>query len=68
MKMGGKDAIYLKQQHSSTLQPDDDVQKRLKEMTDKRFLDANGQYSIVSDQVFPTEKVCEKTSIYFFFS
>ncbi|XP_015695327.1 MACPF domain-containing protein At4g24290-like [Oryza brachyantha] len=42
VKMGGKDVIYLKQQHSSTLQAVD-VQKRLKEMSDRRFLDANGQ-------------------------
>ncbi|XP_061375971.1 MACPF domain-containing protein At4g24290 [Gastrolobium bilobum] len=55
MKMGGKDVIYLKQQHSSTLQPAD-VQKRLKEMADRRFLDSNGQFSIASDQVFPNDK------------
>jgi len=42
LKMGGKDVIYLKQQHSSSLQAAD-VQKRLKEMSDRRFLDANGQ-------------------------
>ncbi|XP_066310761.1 MACPF domain-containing protein At4g24290-like [Miscanthus floridulus] len=42
LKMGGKDVIYLKQQHSSTLQAAD-VQKRLKEMSDRRFFDANGQ-------------------------
>lgn len=58
MKMGGKDVIYLKQQHSSNLQPAD-VQKKLKEMADRRFLDANGQYSITSDQVFPNNKVGE---------
>lgn len=58
MKMGGKDVIYLKQQHSSALQPAD-VQKRLKEMADRRFMDANGQYSVASDQVFPNDKVCE---------
>lgn len=57
--MGGKDVIYLKQQHSSTLQPAD-VQKKLKEMADRRFLDANGHYSIASDQVFPDDKVCEE--------
>lgn len=57
--MGGKDVIYLKQQHSSTLQPAD-VQKKLKEMADRRFLDANGHYSIASDQVFPNDKVCEE--------
>ncbi|XP_057430425.1 MACPF domain-containing protein At4g24290 [Lotus japonicus] len=55
MKMGGKDVIYLKQQHSSALQPAD-VQKRLKEMADRRFMDANGQYSVASDQVFPNDK------------
>ncbi|KAK7284032.1 hypothetical protein RIF29_13783 [Crotalaria pallida] len=55
MKMGGKDVIYLKQQHSSTLQPAD-VQKKLKDMADRRFLDANGQFSIASDQVFPNDK------------
>ncbi|KAL6514404.1 hypothetical protein OROHE_019012 [Orobanche hederae] len=42
VKMGGKDVIYIKQQHSSSLQPAD-VQKRLKVVADKRFLDANGQ-------------------------
>ncbi|XP_044978562.1 MACPF domain-containing protein At4g24290 isoform X1 [Hordeum vulgare subsp. vulgare] len=45
VKMGGKDVIYLKQQHSSSLQAVD-VQKRLKEMSDRRFLDANGQSDI----------------------
>ncbi|CAN1305846.1 MACPF domain-containing protein At4g24290 [Linum perenne] len=35
VKMGGKDVIYIKQQHSSTLQTAD-LQKRLKEMADKR--------------------------------
>lgn len=57
-KMGGKDVIYLKQQHSSSLQPVD-VQKKLKDMADKRFLDANGQYNIASDQIYPNDKVCE---------
>ncbi|KAL6616740.1 hypothetical protein ACP70R_039010 [Stipagrostis hirtigluma subsp. patula] len=41
LKMGGKDVIYLKQQHSSSLQAVD-VQKRLKDMSDRRFLDPNG--------------------------
>ncbi|GAB4848098.1 hypothetical protein Ancab_002762 [Ancistrocladus abbreviatus] len=48
IKMGGKDVIYVKQQHSSTLQPAD-LQKRLKEMADKRFADANEQYNLDSD-------------------
>ncbi|CAI0375152.1 unnamed protein product [Linum tenue] len=44
VKMGGKDVIYIKQQHSSTLQTAD-MQKRLKEMADKRFSDVNSQSS-----------------------
>ncbi|CAA0841542.1 MACPF domain-containing protein [Striga hermonthica] len=42
VKMGGKDVIYMKQQHFSSLQPAD-VQKKLKSMADKRFMDANAQ-------------------------
>lgn len=61
IKMGGKDVIFVKQQHSSTLQPAD-VQKRLKEMADKRFLDGNGQY-MASEQVYPHDKVCEVAKI-----
>lgn len=52
VKMGGKDVIYMKQQHSSTLQPAD-IQKRLKDMADKRFLDG-----IPSDQAYKNDKVC----------
>ncbi|XVF00564.1 hypothetical protein REPUB_Repub04eG0011400 [Reevesia pubescens] len=55
VKMGGKDVIYIKQQHSSTLQPAD-IQKRLKDMADKRFLDANGHYSMASEQGFQSDK------------
>lgn len=55
--MGGKDVIYMKQQHSSTLQPAD-VQKKLKDIADKRFLDANGQYSTSSQQLYKNDKVC----------
>nr|GEY96821.1 hypothetical protein [Tanacetum cinerariifolium] len=36
VKMGGKDIVYMKQQHSSTL-PSDDVQRKLKEVAEKRF-------------------------------
>ncbi|KAL6180645.1 hypothetical protein ACLB2K_047306 [Fragaria x ananassa] len=50
VKMGGKDVIYMKQQHSSTLQPAD-IQKRLKDMADKRFLDG-----IPSDQAYKNDK------------
>ncbi|GFP92822.1 macpf domain-containing protein at4g24290 [Phtheirospermum japonicum] len=44
VKMGGKDVIYVKQQYSSPLQPID-VQKRLKDVADKRFTDSSGQSS-----------------------
>lgn len=56
VKMGGKDVIYMKQQHSSTLQPAD-VQKRLKLMADKRFLDADEQNKIDSEQTYRGDKL-----------
>ncbi|KAG8646055.1 MACPF domain-containing protein At4g24290 [Manihot esculenta] len=56
VKMGGKDVIYVKQQHSSILQPAD-LQKILKEMADKRFLDTSGQYSMASEQVYQNNKL-----------
>ncbi|KAM6575401.1 hypothetical protein CsatA_023728 [Cannabis sativa] len=55
VKMGGKDVIYMKQQHSSTLQPAD-VQKKLKDIADKRFLDASSQYGTSSQQVYKNDK------------
>ncbi|XP_062230486.1 MACPF domain-containing protein At4g24290-like isoform X2 [Phragmites australis] len=55
VKMGGKDVIYLKQQHSSSLQPAA-VQKRLKEMSDRRFLDANGQYDMNNKDAYGKDK------------
>ncbi|KNA25635.1 hypothetical protein SOVF_004780 [Spinacia oleracea] len=51
VKMGGKDVVCVKQQHSSALQPAE-VQKKLKEIADKRFLDTNGQYDINSAHVY----------------
>lgn len=57
VKMGGRDVIYAKQQHSSPLQPAD-VQKKLKEIADKIFLDgavnyaSNNGKSKYSEQVF----------------
>ncbi|KAF2320072.1 hypothetical protein GH714_023077 [Hevea brasiliensis] len=56
VKMGGKDVIYVKQQHSSVLQPAD-LQKTLKEMADKRFSDTSGQYSMASEQVYQNKKL-----------
>ncbi|KAL3382304.1 hypothetical protein AABB24_002047 [Solanum stoloniferum] len=55
IKMGGKDVIYMKQQHSSSLLPAD-VQKRLKTMADKRFSGANEQGRIESQQAHQNEK------------
>lgn len=55
VKMGGKDVIYVKQPHSSALQPAD-VQKRLKAIADERFLDANGQYSLDSELMYHNDK------------
>ena len=54
--MGGKDVIYLKQQHSSSLQAVD-VQKRLKEVSDSRFLDANGHSDISFGDAYGKDKV-----------
>ena len=54
--MGGKDVIYVKQQHASTLQPAD-LQKRLKEIADKRFLDTNGQYNTTPEQAYQGSRV-----------
>ncbi|KAJ4913056.1 MACPF domain-containing protein [Raphanus sativus] len=57
VKMGGKDVIYAKQQHSSKLQPDD-LQKRLKEVADKRFVEAASRVqNTASDRIHPTSKV-----------
>ncbi|XP_004230448.1 MACPF domain-containing protein At4g24290 [Solanum lycopersicum] len=55
IKMGGKDVIYMKQQHSSSLLPAD-VQKRLKTMADKRFSGANEQGGVESQQTHQNEK------------
>ncbi|KAL5566412.1 hypothetical protein UlMin_029576 [Ulmus minor] len=49
------DVIYMKQQHSSALQPAD-VQKKLKDMADKRFTDTNGQYSTSSQHMFKNDE------------
>ncbi|KAL3843663.1 hypothetical protein ACJIZ3_001066 [Penstemon smallii] len=61
LRMGGKDVIYMKQQHSSSLQPAD-VQKKLKMMADKRFLDANEQNELDSEQIYHSGKFEMKES------
>ncbi|KAG7546347.1 Membrane attack complex component/perforin (MACPF) domain [Arabidopsis suecica] len=56
VKMGGKDVIYAKQQHSSKLQPED-LQKRLKEVADKRFVEASAVHNMASERVQASSKV-----------
>lgn len=56
VKMGGKDMIYAKQQHSSPLQPAD-VQKKLKDMADKMYINGAGQSSVNSEKFYEREKV-----------
>lgn len=56
--MGGKDVIYMKQQHSSTLQPSE-VQKRLKDMADKRFSETSGHYGMGSERIYNNDKVSD---------
>ncbi|XP_073118214.1 MACPF domain-containing protein At4g24290-like isoform X3 [Elaeis guineensis] len=56
VKMGGKDVIYMRQQHSSNLQPIE-VQKGLKDMADKRLPDVNGQYGMNADEAYEKDKV-----------
>lgn len=58
IKMGGKDMIYVKQQHSSPLQPVD-VQKKLKDMADRIFIDG-GRSTMNSDKFSDREKVWRK--------
>nr|GLL23915.1 MACPF domain-containing protein At4g24290 [Ipomoea trifida] len=55
IKMGGKDVVYMKQQHSSSLEPAD-VQKRLKAIADKRFCDASEQYGTDSELGYQNDK------------
>ncbi|CAN0878500.1 MACPF domain-containing protein At4g24290 [Linum grandiflorum] len=54
VKMGGKDVIYMKQQHGSPLQPAD-VQKNLKGLADKIFTDGTGQTGLKQDRKFVKE-------------
>lgn len=63
VKMGGKDIIYVKQQHSSLLQPVD-LQKKLKDMADKLFVDRTGKSVVNFDKFYDREKVW-KISMFF---
>ncbi|KAL4303896.1 hypothetical protein GQ457_10G022630 [Hibiscus cannabinus] len=50
VEMGGKDVIYVKQQHSSIVQPAD-VYAKLKKLADEKFSKDNVQSRIDSEQV-----------------
>ncbi|CAI0421907.1 unnamed protein product, partial [Linum tenue] len=55
VKMGGKDVVYVKQQHTSPLQPVD-VKKRLKDLADEIFKDGTGQIGgLNQDRMFVKE-------------
>ncbi|TQE01637.1 hypothetical protein C1H46_012701 [Malus baccata] len=56
IKMGGRDTIYAKQQHSSPLQPAD-VQKKLKDMADKMYIDATAHSSLTSEKLYERDKL-----------
>ncbi|XP_054807107.1 MACPF domain-containing protein At4g24290-like [Prosopis cineraria] len=55
VKIGGTDIIFAKQQFSSSLQPAD-VQKKLKEMADKFFVNGGGQYYTNDEKFNQKEK------------
>ncbi|KAB5520759.1 hypothetical protein DKX38_025078 [Salix brachista] len=63
IKMGGKDMIYVKQQHSSPLQPVD-VQKKLKDMADRIFIDG-GRSAMNSDKFSDREKLVKQQGLAF---
>ncbi|KAK6128420.1 hypothetical protein DH2020_037832 [Rehmannia glutinosa] len=54
VKMGGKDVLYVKQQHSSPVQSID-VQKRLKDVADKRFSESSGQSGLHPEKAYGGE-------------
>ncbi|GER49670.1 MAC/Perforin domain-containing protein [Striga asiatica] len=56
VKMGGKDVIYVKQHYSSFLQPIE-VQKKLKDMANRRFTDACGQSNQNNEKAYGKEKL-----------
>lgn len=56
VKMGGKDVVCIRQQHSSSLQPVE-VQKRLKALADRRFGNASGQFDANVNDGYGKQKV-----------
>ncbi|XP_074579735.1 MACPF domain-containing protein At4g24290-like [Curcuma longa] len=55
VKMGGKDVIYIRQQHSSNLQHFE-VQKRLKDLADMRFQETSREYDMASKETYGKDK------------
>ena len=55
VKMGGKDVVYVKQQHSSALQSIE-VQKKLKDLADKMLIEETG-HKTNYDKLNKSEKV-----------
>ncbi|KAF3444231.1 hypothetical protein FNV43_RR13921 [Rhamnella rubrinervis] len=62
VKMGGKDTIYVKQQHSSPLQLAE-LQKKLKDMAGKMFVDGSGQDRMNSVRTNEREKFVKENSL-----
>lgn len=54
--MGGKDVVYVKQPHSSPLQPAD-IQRRLKEIADKKFSDASMHCGLNAAAAYEIDRV-----------
>ncbi|XVF16953.1 hypothetical protein REPUB_Repub10bG0075100 [Reevesia pubescens] len=55
VKMGGKDVVYMKQQHSSALQPIE-VQKKLKDLADKMLIEET-RHKTNYDKLNKSEKI-----------
>lgn len=55
VKMGGKDVVYMKQQHSSTLQQIE-VQQKLKDLADKMLIEET-RHKTHNDRLNKNEKV-----------
>lgn len=55
VKMGGKDVVYMKQMHSSGLQPIE-LQQKLKELANKMLLEET-QHKTNYDKLNKSEKV-----------
>eukprot|EP00252_Welwitschia_mirabilis_P001221 TRINITY_DN11118_c0_g1_i1.p1 TRINITY_DN11118_c0_g1~~TRINITY_DN11118_c0_g1_i1.p1 ORF type:complete len:603 (-),score=97.04 TRINITY_DN11118_c0_g1_i1:208-2016(-) len=58
VKMGGKDVIYIKQNHTSNLQ-NVELQKLLKKIADERFSDSQGRFSLDTDETSRKDKVSD---------